>query len=64
MQTIPFNFWTIWGCWWQNDKNRHQHLKIVANTFRLQHPSPTSMVRSNEYTLMTNVELECAVPNN
>ena len=24
-------------------KNRHQHLKVVANTFRLQHLSPTSM---------------------
>ena len=23
------------GCWWQNDENRHQYLKIVANTFRL-----------------------------
>jgi len=30
-------------CWWQKRPNRHQHLKVVANTFRLQHPSPTSM---------------------
>ena len=22
----------------ENDVNRHQHLKVVANTFRLQHP--------------------------
>ena len=27
----------------QNGKNRHQHLKIVTYTFRLQHPSATSM---------------------
>ena len=27
----------------QNCENRHQHLKVVVNTFRLQHPSPTSM---------------------
>ena len=30
------------GCWWQN--GRHQHLKVVTNSFRLQHPSPTSML--------------------
>ena len=35
--------------WWQvdvgdkNGENRHQHLKLVASTFRLQHPSQTSM---------------------
>ena len=27
----------------KNCQNSHQHLKIVANTFDLQHPSPTSM---------------------
>ena len=27
----------------QNGKIRHQHLKVVINTFLLQHPSPTSM---------------------
>ena len=27
----------------KNDKNRHQHLKVVGNTFCLQHPSSTSM---------------------
>ena len=27
----------------QNSQNRHQHLKVVINTFRFQHPSPTSM---------------------
>ena len=27
----------------QNDQNCHQHLKVVTNTFCLQHPSPTSM---------------------
>ena len=27
----------------ENGQNRHQDLKVVANTFRLQHPSPTSM---------------------
>ena len=27
----------------KNGQNRHQHLKVVANTFRLQHPSPTSV---------------------
>ena len=27
----------------ENDQNRHQHLNVVANTFRLQNPSPTSM---------------------
>ena len=26
-----------------NDRNCHQHLKVVTNEFRLQHPSPTSM---------------------
>ena len=31
----------------ENDQNRHQHLKIVANTFRLQHPSPTSVTNIN-----------------
>jgi len=40
-------------CWWQMDVGdfilvtifgrRHQHLKVVTNTFRLHHPSPTSM---------------------
>ena len=27
----------------ENSQNRHQHLKVVANTFRLHYPSPTSM---------------------
>ena len=27
----------------ENGQNRHQHLKIVANKFRLHHLSPTSM---------------------
>ena len=27
----------------QNGQNRHQHLIVVTNTFRLQHPSPTSI---------------------
>ena len=26
-----------------NGHNRHKHLKVVTKTFRLQHPSPTSM---------------------
>ena len=37
-------------CWWFFQFNRsptswirHQHLKLVTNTFGLQHPSPTSM---------------------
>ena len=30
------------GFWWRK-QNRHQHLEVVANTFCLQHPSPTSM---------------------
>ena len=29
--------------WWRNGRNRHRHLKVVANTFRLQDLSPTSM---------------------
>ena len=28
----------------ENGQNRHQHLKVVANTFRLQHPSPISTI--------------------
>ena len=45
---------TDFRCWWQNhyvgDFFRyvgdvgHQHLKLVTNTFNLQHPSPTSML--------------------
>ena len=31
------------GCFGPNGKNRHQHLKVVTITFRLPHPSPTSM---------------------
>ena len=27
----------------QKGQNRHQHLKVVTNTFCLQHPSPTSI---------------------
>ena len=27
----------------ENGRNRHLHLKIVIDTFSLQHPSPTSM---------------------
>ena len=27
----------------ENSQNRHQHLKVVSNTFRLQHQSRTSM---------------------
>ena len=27
----------------QNGQNRHQHLIVVTNTIRLEHPSPTSM---------------------
>ena len=44
---------TSFGCWClckkieyvrdKNGLNRHQHLKVVGNIFRLQHPSPTSM---------------------
>ena len=33
---LAFDYW--------KRRNRHQHLKIVINTFRLQHPSPTSML--------------------
>ena len=29
--------------WSPRSKIGHQHLKVVTNTFRLQHPSPTSM---------------------
>ena len=27
----------------QKGQNGHQHLIVLTNTFRLQHPSPTSM---------------------
>ena len=27
----------------RNGQNRHGHLKVLTNTFRLQHPSPISM---------------------
>jgi len=27
----------------QNGQNRYQHLKVVTKSFRLQHPSPTSI---------------------
>jgi len=29
------------GGWWLKWPNRHQHLKVVINTFCLQHPFPT-----------------------
>ena len=31
------------GCGDEIGQNLHQHLKVVANIFRLQHPSPTSV---------------------
>ena len=52
-----FDIETFFGCWCptlvlekignvgdENGQNRHQHLKVIANTFRPQHPSPTSML--------------------
>ena len=36
--------WVVKDVTEEKGQNRHQHLKVVANTFRLQHPSPTSML--------------------
>ena len=45
----------------QKGQNRHQHLIVVTNTFRLQHPSPTSM-KPIEITLRMLVSLKI-LPN-
>ena len=45
----------------QKDQTRHQHLKVVTNTSRLQHPSPTSM-KPIEITLRMLVSLKI-LPN-
>ena len=39
----------------ENDQNRHQHLKVVANTFGLQHPSPTLMSLTKHLKLVNNI---------
>ena len=37
------------GC---KGQNRHQHLKVFANAFRLQHPSPTSLKPIHIYEIL------------
>ena len=37
--------------------NRHQHLKAVANTFHLHHPSPTFVRQSPNIPIFTNLLL-------
>ena len=39
------------GCWLPNGQDRHQRYLIVSNTFRLQHPSPTSVTNIDVTTL-------------
>ena len=38
-----------------NRRNRHQHLKVVTNTSRLQHRSPTPILGSQILGLVPNM---------
>ena len=38
----------------------HQHLKLVTNTFGLQHPSPTSMLPPNYYGRVKFYHIKCS----